>query len=206
VPTYIEQHVRPLTTSPPRRRLPRLGRVAVIAHTGKTLGGGLDELRTLISAERVDELLWYEVPKSSKAPAKVRKALKNGADLVFVWGGDGMVQQCADALVGSDATIAIIPAGTANLLAHNLGIPHDLTEAVHIGFHGQVRQLDLGRINGEHFAVLAGVGAARCLAWVEAWARQVGARTARIVQSAYRRAGRATHERSCMSPGTTPDA
>jgi diacylglycerol kinase (ATP) len=158
VPTYIEQHVRPLTTSPPRRRLPRLGRVAVIAHTGKTLGGGLDELRTLISAERVDELLWYEVPKSSKAPAKVRKALKNGADLVFVWGGDGMVQQCADALVGSDATIAIIPAGTANLLAHNLGIPHDLTEAVHIGFHGQVRQLDLGRINGEHFAVLAGVG------------------------------------------------
>jgi diacylglycerol kinase (ATP) len=69
-----------------------------------------------------------------------------------------MVQQYADALVGSDATIAIIPAGTANLLAHNLGIPHDLTEAVRIGFHGQDRQLDLGRVNGEHFAVLAGVG------------------------------------------------
>ncbi len=103
-------------------------------------------------------MIWYEVPKSRKAPAKVRKALKKGADLLFVWGGDGMVQRCADALVGSDATIAIIPAGTANLLAHNLGIPQDLAEAVHIGFHGQRRQLDLGWIAGEHFAVLAGVG------------------------------------------------
>jgi diacylglycerol kinase (ATP) len=154
--TEPQGHVEPVVE--PRRRLPQLGRVAVIAHTGKTLGGGLDELRRLISAERVDELLWYEVPKSSKAPAKARKALKHGADLVFVWGGDGMVQQCADALVGADATIVIIPAGTANLLAHNLAIPHDLAEAVHIGFHGRRRQIDLGRINGEHFAVLAGIG------------------------------------------------
>jgi len=69
-----------------------------------------------------------------------------------------MVQRCADALVGSDATIAIIPAGTANLFAHNVGIPLDLPEAVRLGFHGRRRQLDLGRINGEHFAVLAGVG------------------------------------------------
>jgi YegS/Rv2252/BmrU family lipid kinase len=141
-----------------RHQVPQPGRVAVIAHKGKTLGGGLDELRTLVTAERVDEVIWYEVAKSSKAPAKVRKALKQGADLLFVWGGDGMVQQCADALVGSDSTIAIIPAGTANLLAHNLGIPHDLAEAVRIGFHGQRRRLDLGRINGEHFAVMAGVG------------------------------------------------
>ncbi len=146
-------------TAPAQRRGQRsAGRVAVIAHTGKTLGGGLDELRALISAEGVDELLWYEVPKSRRAPAKVRKALRRGAELVFVWGGDGMVQQCADALVGADATIAIIPAGTANLFAHNLGIPQDLAEAVHLGFHGRRRQLDLGRINGEHFAVLAGVG------------------------------------------------
>jgi YegS/Rv2252/BmrU family lipid kinase len=137
---------------------PRVGRVAVIAHTGKTLGGGLDELRTLLSTEHGDEPLWYEVPKSRKAPAKVRKALEHGADLVFVWGGDGMVQRCADALVGSDATIAILPAGTANLFAHNLGIPPDLAEAVRIGLHGRRRQLDLGRLNGEHFAVLAGVG------------------------------------------------
>jgi len=138
--------------------LPQRGRVAVIAHQGKTIGGGLDELRKLIAAERTDEVIWYEVPKSRKAPARVRKALKKGADLLLILGGDGMVQRCADALVGADATIAIIPAGTANLLARNLGIPHDLADAVHIGFHGERRHLDLGWMASEHFAVLAGVG------------------------------------------------
>jgi diacylglycerol kinase (ATP) len=135
----------------------RRGKVAVIAHRGKSLGGGLSELRTLITAECGD-VLWYEVPKSRKAPGKVGKALARGADLIFVWGGDGMVQRCADALVGSRATMAILPAGTANLLARNIGIPRDLAEAVHIGLHGGSRSLDLGWINGEHFAVMAGVG------------------------------------------------
>ena len=60
----------------------------------------------------------------------------DGADLVFVWGGDGMVQRCVDALAGTEATVAILPAGTANLLATNLGIPKDIAEAVRIGLHG----------------------------------------------------------------------
>jgi YegS/Rv2252/BmrU family lipid kinase len=135
-----------------------VGTVAVIAHQKKSLGGGLDQLRSLLADHGVDELLWYEVPKSKKAPKQARKAVKEGADLVFVWGGDGMVQRCVDALAGSDATVAIIPAGTANLLARNLEIPRDLPEAVRIGFHGRRKKLDLGVINGEHFAVMAGVG------------------------------------------------
>ncbi|MEV1287710.1 diacylglycerol kinase family protein [Micromonospora sp. NPDC049679] len=137
-------------TTPPR--------IAVVAHRKKSLGGGLDELRRLIIDEGVDDLLWYEVPKSKKARKKARKAVREGADLVFVWGGDGMVQRCMDALAGSDAVVAIIPAGTANLLASNLGIPRDLPEAVRIAFHGARRRLDLGRLNGEHFAVMAGAG------------------------------------------------
>jgi YegS/Rv2252/BmrU family lipid kinase len=141
-----------------RRRIPSLGKIAVIAHQGKSLGGGLDELRKMVAAEGVEDVLWYEVPKSRKAPRKVRKALRKGAELIIVWGGDGMVQRCADALVGSNATMAIIPAGTANLFAHNLGIPQDIAEAVRIGFRGPRRTLDLGWINGEHFAVMAGVG------------------------------------------------
>ncbi|MGA4991307.1 diacylglycerol/lipid kinase family protein [Nonomuraea bangladeshensis] len=132
--------------------------VAVIAHRKKTLGAGLDRLRVLITEEGVGDLLWYEVPKSKKAPKKVRKALKKGADLVFVWGGDGMVQRCADALADSKVPMAILPAGTANLFAGNLGIPIDLEEAVRIGFHGRRERLDLGVVNGEHFAVMAGAG------------------------------------------------
>ncbi|MBM0258137.1 diacylglycerol kinase family protein [Micromonospora sp. 4G55] len=135
-----------------------VGAVAVVAHRKKTLGGGLDELRATLVAAGVEDLLWYEVPKSRKAPKKARKALKKGAELVFVWGGDGMVQRCADALAGSDAAMAILPAGTANLFAANLGIPTDLAEAVRVGLHGHRRRLDLGRLNGEHFAVMAGAG------------------------------------------------
>lgn len=135
-----------------------VGTVAVVAHRKKTLGGGLDELRAVLVGAGVDNLLWYEVPKSRKAPKKLRKALDKGADLVFVWGGDGMVQRCADSLAGSQVPMAILPAGTANLFAGNLGIPEDLSEAVRIGLHGRRRRLDLGRLNGEHFAVMAGAG------------------------------------------------
>jgi len=133
-------------------------RVGVIAHRKKSLGGGLDELRKLITDEGVDELLWYEVPKSRKAPKRVRRALDQGVELLFVWGGDGMVQRCTDALAGSGVPVAVVPAGTANMFASNLGIPEDLTEAVRIGFHGRRHKLDLGVLNGEHFAVMAGVG------------------------------------------------
>ncbi len=132
--------------------------VAVVAHSGKTLGGGLDELRSVLAHSGVDTPLWYEVPKSKNAPARVRKAIDKGADLVFVWGGDGMVQRCIDALAGTGATLAILPAGTANLLATELDIPTDIEAAVEVGLHGRRRPLDLGTINGEHFAVMAGTG------------------------------------------------
>jgi diacylglycerol kinase (ATP) len=134
------------------------GRVAVVAHQRKSLGGGLDELRRRVTAAGVGELLWYEVPKSKKAGKCARRAVKEGAELVFVWGGDGMVQRCLDALAGTDAAVAIVPAGTANLLATHLGIPADVAQAVRIGLTGRRQRLDLGRLNGEHFAVMAGVG------------------------------------------------
>jgi diacylglycerol kinase (ATP) len=133
-------------------------KVAVVAHLRKTLGGGLPELRRVLADEGIVDPLWYEVPKSRKAPKKVRKAVDAGADLVFVWGGDGMVQRCVDTLAGSDVTIAILPAGTANLLAGNLDIPDDLQQAVRIGLRGRRKRLDLGKVNGEHFAVMAGAG------------------------------------------------
>ena len=133
-------------------------KVAVIAHQKKSLGGGLDELRRAITDHDVSELLWYEVPKSKKAPKRAKQAVKEGAELLFVWGGDGMVQRCADAVAGCDVPLAIVPAGTANLLAHNLDVPIDLQEAVRVGFEGERHRFDLGVMNGEHFAVMAGAG------------------------------------------------
>ena len=133
-------------------------KVAVIAHTGKSFGGGLTELRSVLRRRGIDEPLWCEVPKSSKAPKQVRRAIAWGAEVIFVWGGDGMAQRSIDAVAGSDTAIALLPAGTANLLASNLGIPQDVPTAVDIGLTGERRRLDVGRVNGEAFAVLTGAG------------------------------------------------
>jgi diacylglycerol kinase family enzyme len=130
----------------------------VIAHRGKTFGGGLPELRALLDRRGVHDLRWREVPKSRKAPKQVRKALAWGAELLFVWGGDGMAQRSIDALDGADVPVALLPAGTANLLASSLGIPKDVEGAVDVGLRGDRRRIDIGRINGETFAVMAGAG------------------------------------------------
>jgi diacylglycerol kinase family enzyme len=133
-------------------------KVAVIAHAGKSIGGGLDELRRVLARAGVEAPDWHEVPKSRKAPKQLRKAVEAGAELVFVWGGDGMVQRCVDTLAGTPVTLAIIPAGTANLFASSLDIPQDIPAAVRIGLSGPRRRFDLGKVAGEHFAVMAGAG------------------------------------------------
>ena len=133
-------------------------KVAVVAHAGKSFGGGLGELREVLARAGFADTLWYEVQKSRKAPKCARRALAHGAGVIFVWGGDGTVQRCIDALAGTKAVLAILPAGTANLLAASLEIPADLPAAVEVGLHGDHRQLDTGSVNGEHFAVMAGAG------------------------------------------------
>jgi YegS/Rv2252/BmrU family lipid kinase len=132
--------------------------VAVVAHRDKSLGDGLPGLRRSLEQRGIPTPLWLEVAKSKKAPKQVTYALEQGADLIFAWGGDGLVQRCLDVMAGTDAVLAIVPAGTANLLATNLGIPKHIEEAVEVGLAGERRRLDVGRLNGERFAVMAGAG------------------------------------------------
>jgi YegS/Rv2252/BmrU family lipid kinase len=138
-------------------------KVAVIANPSKSLGGGLLELRRVLEQHGVEEPIWHEVPKSRKAPAAVERALAKGAELVFAWGGDGLVQRCIDTLAGTDVPLAIVPAGTTNLLATNLKIPADFEAAVAIGLDGERRRIDVGRMNGERFGVIAGAGIAAAM-------------------------------------------
>ena len=133
-------------------------KVAVVAHAGKSFGDGLLAFRQALEAAGVTEPLWYEVPKSRKAPKQVERALDEGAELVIAWGGDGTVQRCIDVLAGSGVPLAIAPAGTANLLATHLEIPQDIEQVVAIALGDSRRTLDVGTINGEHFAVMAGAG------------------------------------------------
>ena len=132
--------------------------IAVIAHARKTLDGGLPELRRRLETDIGAEVLWHEVEKSRMAPKAAKRCLAAGADLILVWGGDGSVQRVVDTVAGSGVTIGIIPAGTANLLATNLGVPISLEGALDVALHGARRDLDVGVINGERFTVMAGAG------------------------------------------------
>jgi diacylglycerol kinase (ATP) len=133
-------------------------KVAVIAHAGKTFGGGLPELRRTLGDAGVPDPLWIEVPKSKRAPKAVARAVAEGAELILAWGGDGMVQRCVDALEDTQVPLAIVPAGTSNLFATNLGIERDIAQAVEVALNGDRRRLDVGCFNGERFAVMAGAG------------------------------------------------
>jgi diacylglycerol kinase (ATP) len=103
---------------------------------------------------------WAEVPKSKKAPKQVRRLLEDGVDRLLVWGGDGTVRRCIDTIVGEGAHVdlGILPAGTANLLASALGIPMNVRDAVDVALHGDPRPIDIGVMNDEAFAVMAGTG------------------------------------------------
>ncbi|EYR64950.1 sphingosine kinase [Actinotalea ferrariae CF5-4] len=132
--------------------------VAVVLHKKKVRDKDRRRVRAALRAAGVDAPLWYEVPKSRKARKKARRAAREGADVVIAWGGDGTVQRCVDALAGRDVDLAIIPAGTSNLLASALRVPDSPKDAVRVALDGATRVLDTGTVNGEHFAVVAGAG------------------------------------------------
>jgi diacylglycerol kinase family enzyme len=93
------------------------------------------------------------------ARACAEEALAQGADLLAVSGGDGTVMEAMSAVVGKNIPIAVLPAGTGNLLSVNLGIPMTVPEAVHVALSGHKYALDLARTaDGRYFAIMGGLG------------------------------------------------
>ena len=135
-------------------------RVAVIAHRGKTLGGGLPELRRVLGERGVDRRLLARGRQEqvrSRRGRRRRSTRKVRADLRVGRRRHGAALHRRRS-PAPRRRVAIIPAGTANLLATNLGIPKDIEAAVDIGLSGNARRIDVGRLNGERFAVMAGAG------------------------------------------------
>src|SRR5215471_10233738 len=89
---------------------------------------------------------------------QTRAAVEAGAALVVAVGGDGTVRACAEALAGSHVPLAIVPAGSANLTARELGIPRRLEPALAAAFGGRNRPIDLGSADGAVFVAMAGIG------------------------------------------------
>jgi diacylglycerol kinase (ATP) len=111
---------------------------------------------------------WYETTAEDPGQGMVRQALEDGADLIIAAGGDGTVRAVAEAVRGTDATVALLPSGTGNLLARNLDLTlDDVPYSVRAAFTGVDRQIDLGMVEIERddrsrsqhaFVVMAGMG------------------------------------------------
>lgn len=89
----------------------------------------------------------------------LRDELTQRADAVIAVGGDGTVSVVATALMGADIPLAIIPGGSTNIIAQELGLPNDLTRAAHLVFEEfDTRPLDVGKCNDRYFLHMAGAG------------------------------------------------
>ncbi len=137
-------------------------RCAVIVNPTKVSDGFADLMRDAADQQGW-ELLWLETTEDDPGRGMAREALDAGVDRVVAAGGDGTVRIVADALAGSGTVLGLMPAGTGNLLARNLGLPLTEPEAIEITLGDHTRPIDLIKLvvdGGEptHFAVMAGVG------------------------------------------------
>jgi YegS/Rv2252/BmrU family lipid kinase len=87
-----------------------------------------------------------------------RRAADEGADVVCAWGGDGTVNEVAGGLVGTSAVLGVVPAGSGNGLARDLGIPMNKDSALAVAARGATRMVDCGELNGRLFFNVAGFG------------------------------------------------
>ena len=87
-----------------------------------------------------------------------REGVARGCDLVVAAGGDGTVNAVALGLVGSTATLAVIPAGSGNGFARSMGIPLDHSAALRLLLAPEIITMDVGTINDRYFFNMAGIG------------------------------------------------
>ena len=85
-------------------------------------------------------------------------ALRAGSRFVMVWGGDGTVNEAGSVLMGTAVPLAIIPAGSGNGLARELGVPLQPGAAIAAALRATPRAIDAGELNGRPFFNIAGVG------------------------------------------------
>jgi diacylglycerol kinase family enzyme len=101
---------------------------------------------------------WFETTPEDPGRGQAEAAVRDGAELVFACGGDGTVTAVVTALAGTDVALAVLPAGTGNLLASNLGLAGDPATGVQVAIEGGRRRIDVGTVDDKCFVVMAGMG------------------------------------------------
>lgn len=102
------------------------------------------------------ELRFTEGPGDARILA--RRAVEQNISLVIAAGGDGTINEVIQELAGSGTALGVLPMGTVNVWAREMGIPLDTAKAREILVYGQTRCIDLGRANGRYFLLMVGIG------------------------------------------------
>jgi len=127
-----------------------------------TKANDIAQLREEITARcdslELGEPQWYETRPDDAGARVTSDALGSGADLVIACGGDGTVAACAGVLAGSNVPLAVVPLGSGNLVARNLGLPLERARALDIAFGPGRRRLDLLESESRRFIGMAGLG------------------------------------------------
>ena len=92
--------------------------------------------------------------------SQARDAAAAGVDVVVAYGGDGTVMEVAEGVAGTSALLGVLPGGTANLMAHELGVAVGIEKAAQVIADPASRRVpvDLGRANGKHYILRCGTG------------------------------------------------
>lgn len=95
---------------------------------------------------------------SGDARRIAKEAVAQHIDVVIAIGGDGTIHEVIQELAGSETALGVLPSGTINIWAREVGIPLDLPGAGEILLNGQNRQVDLGKVNDRYFLLMVGLG------------------------------------------------
>jgi len=105
---------------------------------------------------------WAFTRWAGEATQIAARAASEARDLVVVCGGDGTISEAINGLASSQTPLAVIPAGTANVWAKEVGLPRRPLDALRVALYGQAQRMDLGRAGAgqekRYFFLMAGVG------------------------------------------------
>ncbi|MFO7639336.1 MAG: diacylglycerol kinase family lipid kinase [bacterium] len=125
--------------------------------------GKKEPVLSIINASMKEAGIRWEASITHQAGDATRfakAAAKEGIDALAVYGGDGTLKEAISGLIGSEVPLVILPGGSANIMATELGIPIDLEEACTLLSHGPIRTraIDIGQFDKRYFIVGVSLG------------------------------------------------